>query len=612
MKILHVFCSQFITGSAAYAIELGEQQATEGNEVMILTDAVNLSDKLQCIQLPIADTSLIQRYKNTQFLKKLINEQDIQVVHAHSRVSSEIAYAAVKKTAAILISTIHERQEKQPFYAKKDVYGSKVIVGCSNLFQHLKEELQLPEAKLVAIPKGIDLQALTQVKRQRSDADQQVVITYVGRFNGLKGENIASLARFVFPSLLVACPQVKIQLVGGEWDAMPDLGKKAIAGLQVLFGDRIQYLGFRNDVAQLMADSDLLIGSGRVAMEGLLLKVPVLALGEVAYHGLVNAHTIEQLIASNFGDIGLANEKLILDCPAILDEWVQLLRAGQYEHADFSNVLQNYQQKSVLRKIMQLYQTVIMDKACKETIPVLMYHAVAENVAHAATAAGVAKQNFEKHLRFFKMRGLTAISFKEYLGYANGSKSIKTFPDKPVIITFDDAYLNNYGDVLPLAQKYGYKGVAFLMGKQQAVPLAETRGEAQRIDLLMDLEQQQSFVAAGWEIGVHAKSHARLSQLPDEQVVSEMQSTKQALEQELQTEVATFVFPFGGNEGRVKALAKQAGFNFTVATDSGGHSIAVDSMHVCSVKMFPQENYFQLYKKTSPWYHTYYLGKRSK
>ena len=95
-------------------------------------------------------------------------------------------------------------------------------------------------------------------------------------------------------------------LIGGELEQLPAAGKAALAQLQAEFGERVEVVGFTNDVPGWLARTTLVIGAGRVAIEALGAGRPVLALGEASYAGLVTEATFEAAAASNFGDISAA------------------------------------------------------------------------------------------------------------------------------------------------------------------------------------------------------------------------------------------------------------------------------------------------------------------
>ncbi len=611
LHILHVLSSNFYAGSVAYAVQLAERQVFEGHKVIMVTDVDCLSDKFICIVLPVSKRTLLQRFRNIRFLKKIIRQYDISIVHAHSRAASWVAYYAVRGTSVPLVSTIHGRQVKHRSIKKTNVYGNRIIAICNNLITHLINEIKLDKQKLVHIPNGFETDCLKQIKRNRTN-DDRTIISFVGRFNGPKGENIAQLVKYVFPDLLQQFPSLGIQLIGGEWESFPIEGKRAYEELEEKYSGRIQNIGFTREVLQLMADSDLIIGAGRVALEGLFLNIPVFAMGEACCHGILSKSNINEAISSNFGDILPVASFFRPDAKQVLNELRDFLEGKLTIDGKFSELLSIYYLDRVNSEILKTYRQAIMQKAHHGSIPVLMYHKVPDKPIDTKHRIFVTRSNFEKHLRFFKLRGLTSITFKEYLAFANGDKPLSEFPRKPFILTFDDGYADNYRNMLPLTQKYGFKGVLFLLGDFSVTANFWDAGEDTETNRIMNFEQKMAFVEKDWEIGAHTLTHADLTKLSHDQILHEITESRIQLEQALQTKVISFAYPYGTCDDRVKNLVKEVGFEFGIATDSGGLTIEDDRFEVFRVNIFPEENMIQLYKKTSRWYRAYYWRKRGK
>lgn len=167
LRILHVLSSNFFAGSVAYALQLAERQSADGHDVVMVTDQAGLSDNITCLSLPVSNRSLLQRFHNIRFLQKVIREQDISVVHAHSRAASWIAHYAVLGTRVPLVSTIHGRQVRHSALKSNDIYGEKVIAICPHLIDHLANELHMDRQKLVFLPNPLDLEALQRIQRTR-------------------------------------------------------------------------------------------------------------------------------------------------------------------------------------------------------------------------------------------------------------------------------------------------------------------------------------------------------------------------------------------------------------------------------------------------------------
>lgn len=611
LRIMHVLSSNFFAGSTAYALQLAERQAADGHSVVMLTDQSGLSEKITCISLPVSNRSLLQRIKNIYFLRKVIKQYDISVVHAHSRAASWIAHYAVSGTRVPLVSTIHGRQFKRSSIKSNNIYGEKVIAICPQLVDHLANEIRIDSKKLLFLPNPLDFERIERTRRTRENHNN-IIISVVGRLNGPKGAHISKLVSDVFPQLMQQYPQLSIQIVGGEWGSFPQTGKESFTELQERFGERISYLGFTKEVLELMANSDVVIGAGRVAMEALALGSAVFAMGEACCHGFITNENIGDSIGTNFGDILSAAKPFSPDTETITKSLENYICGKTAPKIGIEELARVYDLNKIMPEILATYSSAIMHKLCRGTIPVLMYHRVLDVPVETKHKTFVTKANFRKHLRLFALRGLKAITFKDYLAYSTGDKPAREFPMKPFILTFDDGYLDNFHNMLPLTQEFGFKGVLFLLGDFSVKGNFWDIGEDEKANRIMTTEQKQAFVENGWEIGAHTLSHPHLTELKEEDVLYELHESRKQIEQVLHTKVISFAYPFGTYSERIKDMVRQTGFEFGIATDTGGITIEDDKFAVFRVNMFPDENLFSLFKKTSSWYRTYYLHKRGK
>lgn len=92
-------------------------------------------------------------------------------------------------------------------------------------------------------------------------------------------------------------------------------------------------------------------------------------------------------------------------------------------------------------------------------VPILMYHEVKP---YKTRKDVITPYEIESDLKYLKANNYTAITMTDLINYVNGGKKL---PEKPVILTFDDGYLNNYIYVYPLLKKYNTKIVLSIIGK---------------------------------------------------------------------------------------------------------------------------------------------------
>jgi len=90
-------------------------------------------------------------------------------------------------------------------------------------------------------------------------------------------------------------------------------------------------------------------------------------------------------------------------------------------------------------------------------IPVLTYHAITEDPAvAAANDLYITTATFERQIVQILVYGYTPIFAKDM---------DKPLPGKPIVITFDDGYLDNYTLMYPILQEHGVKATVFVVGR---------------------------------------------------------------------------------------------------------------------------------------------------
>jgi hypothetical protein len=318
-------------------------------------------------------------------------------------------------------------------------------------------------AKLAVIPNGIAFAVLGA--RPAETPEQAPRTAFIGRFNGPKGERAAALFEHVFPPLLREHATLRVALIGGELDHLPAAGKVALGALQAEFGERLEVVGFTDDVPGWLEKTDLVIGAGRVAIEALGAGRAVLALGEACYAGRVTEASYATAAASNFGDILARQGTEAVDWQLVLREarefWQQ---PGRVALALQQRVRADYDLPTIADRVLGVYESARMKKAVPSFIPVLMYHKIPDAPLASKHQIFVTKENFAKHLAYLQQQKFTPITFRDYQEFASARRPLAEFPRRPIILTFDDGYVDNYTNLLPLMQQAGYRGVLYLLG----------------------------------------------------------------------------------------------------------------------------------------------------
>lgn len=94
-------------------------------------------------------------------------------------------------------------------------------------------------------------------------------------------------------------------------------------------------------------------------------------------------------------------------------------------------------------------------------LPIIMYHSILKDPA-AQCDYVISPDLLESDFKYLKDNGYTTISMTQLFNYVYANKSL---PDKPVLLTFDDGYLNNMTYALPLLEKYDMQAVIAVVGE---------------------------------------------------------------------------------------------------------------------------------------------------
>ena len=201
-----------------------------------------------------------------------------QVCHMH-------AFSQISRFEKLLIPTVDAF-----------IYVSKAV-------EKYYLDFQLPVEKGLVIYNGFNVtpseqvtpQEVLQIKSEFNIGDQKILISNVGRLDYWKGQDyfIEAIAQ-----VIQSHPHVKALIVGAP-GTRPHLQayyqklQKLVADLNL--SSHVIFTGFRSDIPQIMAASDILVHSasepepfGRVIVEGMLSKRPVIGIDAGGIPEMIN------------------------------------------------------------------------------------------------------------------------------------------------------------------------------------------------------------------------------------------------------------------------------------------------------------------------------------
>jgi len=192
----------------------------------------------------------------------------------------------------------------------------------------------------------------------------------------------------------------------------------------------------------------------------------------------------------------------------------------------------------------------------RKQVPILCYHQLRNwrpSDSKTAKTYIVEEENFRNHIKMLADSGYQTIVPDQLYDYLVFNKPL---PAKPIMLTFDDTNLDHFTVAAPELEKYGFKGVFFVM----TVSLGRPK--------YMSKAQIKSLSDAGHVIGSHTWDHQNTKKYTEKDWVTQIEKPKKQLEDITGKPVSYFAYPFGlWNEPAVQGI-KQRNFKaaFQLAT----------------------------------------------
>ena len=228
-------------------------------------------------------------------------------------------------------------------------------------------------------------------------------------------------------------------------------------------------------------------------------------------------------------------------------------------------------------------------------VPVLMYHRVECDGPKALSPYRVSPESFEKQLAYLQRHGYTSISMDEF--YASWFKqNSSSLPGKPVVLTFDDAYLDFYDNAWPLLKKYGFKPTVF-------IPVDFVDGHADwdrefgEPAKIMSWDQIIELQGQGVNFGSHSCGHRRMSTMSETEALEDAGRAKDILEQKLGVEVLDYCYPYAAASKQAQLIIASAGYRSAVGGTGGNHSEEKNPFYIPRIEIFGSDNMDEFIEK---------------
>ncbi len=207
-----------------------------------------------------------------------------------------------------------------------------------------------------------------------------------------------------------------------------------------------------------------------------------------------------------------------------------------------------------------------------------MYHGVSATTSDSKGLT-ISIENLERQFQFLKVNGYTSLHFSDL----KTMKSPTDFPEKAVIITFDDVYVNQLDYAYPLLEKYGLKACFY-------IPFNFVNGvnewdEGQ--EPIMSVEQLRSLDSEIIELGLHSFQHRPYNDLPLDAIQEDFDACKTFIINNKLAVHNTLAYPYGKYPRKGKA---QSDFFNVLSANKIAYGLRIGNR----VNTFPFKNNYEV------------------
>lgn len=194
-----------------------------------------------------------------------------------------------------------------------------------------------------------------------------------------------------------------------------------------------------------------------------------------------------------------------------------------------------------------------------QRVPILMYHYLStppEDADIYRTDLSVSPGSFRAQLDYLVRNGYTSIDLYDL---TLGILDHKALPSKPIILTFDDGYVDAYLNAFPILREYGFTATFFII----------TEFVDQGRPGYMTWPMIEEMAAAGMRMEPHTKTHLNLDQQERAFVVYQILGSQETLAAHLGYTPRYFAYPGGRYDDQVIEVLRELDFWGAVTTSGG-------------------------------------------
>lgn len=350
-----------IGGTEKYILSVSRNLLAQGVRVGVASKRGPLESSFRRAGINVHILSSGKKSKRTT-LSSIMAKERYNLIHAHDSGSFGQAVTLSQEYRVPMITTVHGTYHQQTKLLAAARASKRIITVSPKLSEWLMK-YQIPANKIQMIPNGIDsatFRSASNNKQWRRELRLPLtaqILVYSGRFSSdkypiakkviLAAERIA-IRNSEFTAVLIGPGSNRKKLLQLAAKVNRCLGRRAVIILPPM-----------TNIQHAYNAADIIVGTGRVALEAMACAKPVVAAGVAGYCGIIRSQNVNEVIKCNFGDHGafapITVQRLSKDISTLLSKPKEAQVLGEF---GAKIVKQRFSIKTVGSRILQVYREV--------------------------------------------------------------------------------------------------------------------------------------------------------------------------------------------------------------------------------------------------------------
>lgn len=309
MRVLMTTMQLDIGGAETHIIELSKTLKRRGIEITVASNGGAYEAELaeagiRHVKIPFHSKNPSCMLRAYKLLKKLIFEEQFDIVHAHARIPAFLCALLHSKYHFRFVTTAHWVFNAKFPYNLLTRWGERSLAVSDDIKKYLIDNYGTNADNIRVTINGIDLDKFSKdtdfsdIAEEFSLSEDKTRIVYVSRMDedrSFAAHKLIEVAEDIDREI----ENLEIVIVGGGNDYASVLSKAEEINKKL--GKRlIITTGSRTDINKFTASGDMFIGVSRAALEAMACEKPSIIAGNEGYIGIFDEDKLQISIDTNF------------------------------------------------------------------------------------------------------------------------------------------------------------------------------------------------------------------------------------------------------------------------------------------------------------------------